>query len=315
MKRNKYGKAIKIIVASVLILLLGLLIVFLSIVNYNQVSMLCMALVILAFLLSCYSLVLHTKSSKYNSELKETKKRLKTAEKQLKGIDEQKDEFLSMAAHELRAPMSAIKGYISMLIEGDAGKISDKAKGFLGDASAITERVIRLINNMLNVSRIEDERMAYQMEKVNLSTSVQIVYNQFRIEALRKGLSFDMEIPTDIKDRVHADSDRIVDVIGNMVSNAVKYTESGSVLIKLKQTEDKCVRFEVTDTGPGISDREQKKLFKKFYRIESNVGKTIGTGLGLYISKLLVEKFKGKIGLKSKLGEGSTFWFELPLVK
>lgn len=234
--------------------------------------------------------------------------------KKLTEIDKQKSEFISMAAHELRAPMSAIKGYVSMVMEGDAGEISEKARRFLADANDINDRLIRLVNNMLNVSRIEEGRMVFQMEEDNLSHSVRAVFSQFAPEAERKSLKYSLKIPNKIKDRVLVDSDRIQEVIGNLISNAVKYTDKGEVAVKLTQPDKATVRFEVSDTGPGISEEEQKKLFQKFQRVETNVGKTTGTGLGLYISKLLVEKFNGKIGLKSKSGVGSTFWFELPLV-
>ncbi|KKQ52268.1 hypothetical protein A2865_02350 [Candidatus Woesebacteria bacterium RIFCSPHIGHO2_01_FULL_39_17] len=232
----------------------------------------------------------------------------------LKEIDAQKDEFISMAAHELRAPMTAIKGYVSMIIEGDTGDIPEKARGFLVDANAINERLIRLVNNMLNVSRIEEGRMVYQEEEENLSTVTRTVFAQFRPEAERKGLELKLDIPTSLKDKVRVDPDRIQEVIGNLLSNAIKYTDKGSVVVRLTQPNAKTVRFEVEDTGPGISKEEQEKLFKKFSRAESSVGKTTGTGLGLYISKLLVEKFGGIIGLASEDGKGSTFWFELPLV-
>ena len=237
---------------------------------------------------------------------------LKTNEK-LKELDAQKDEFISMAAHELRAPMTAIKGYVSMVTEGDTGDIPEKARGFLTDASNITDRLIRLVNNMLNVSRIEEGRIVYQEETEHLSSVIQSVFNQFVPEAQRKGLEFKLDIPSQVKDTVKVDPDRVQEVLGNLISNAIKYTDSGSVLVKLSQPNEKAILCEVIDTGPGVSEEEQQKLFQKFQRAESTIGKTTGTGLGLYISKLLVEKFGGKIGLKSKPGEGSTFWFELPL--
>ena len=123
-----------------------------------------------------------------------------------------------------------------------------------------------------------------------------------------------LDVPASITDKVRVDPDRIQEVIGNLLSNAVKYTDKGSVVVRLVQPNANMVRFEVEDTGSGISKEEQEKLFRKFSRAESTVGKTTGTGLGLYISKLLVEKFGGSIGLSSEIAKGSTFWFELPLV-
>lgn len=235
-------------------------------------------------------------------------------QKKIESVQRQKDEFVSMAAHELRAPMTAIKGYVSMVIEGDTGDIPEKARGFLADANNINDRLIRLVNNMLNVSRIEEGRMLYQVEDENLSGVVRAVFSQFTPEAQRKGLEYKLEIPTTIYDKVEVDPDRIQEVIGNLISNAVKYTDSGSIIVKLDQPNKGYVRCEVIDTGIGISKEEQSKLFQKFQRVESNVGKTTGTGLGLYICKLLVERFGGEIGIESETGKGSSFWFELPVV-
>ncbi len=239
---------------------------------------------------------------------------LQTLTDKLKFIDKQKDEFLSMAAHELRAPMTAIKGYVSMVLEGDTGEIPEKARSFLADTSDITDRLIRLVNNMLNVGRIEEGRMTYQQEEEHLSVPIESVFNQFTPEAERKKLNYTLEIPNQLRDKVSVDPDRIQEVVGNFISNAIKYTNEGFVKVVMSQPDPKTVRVEVVDSGTGIAPEEQTNLFQKFYRVESNVGKTTGTGLGLYISKLLVEKFKGKIGIISDLGKGSTFWFELPLV-
>src|SRR3989344_6095224 len=244
----------------------------------------------------------------------EQKEKLAELNQRLKQLNAQKDEFISMAAHELSAPMTAIKGYVSMVMEGDTGDIPEKARGFLADANNITDRLVRLVNNMFNVSRIEEGRMVYQIEEENLSRVVTAVFNQFAPELERKGLKYDLEIPSELKDKVRVDPDRVQEVIGNLLSNAVKYTDKGFVKVKLVQPTSKTVRVEVSDSGSGISLVEQKKLFQKFYRVETNVGKTTGTGLGLYISRLLVEKFSGLIGIESQEGKGSNFWFELPIL-
>jgi signal transduction histidine kinase len=250
------------------------------------------------------------------SVIKEVQQREKLEEltQKLKEIDKQKDEFVSMAAHELRTPMTAIKGYLSMVMEGDTGDIPEKARGFLADANSINERLIRLVNNMLNVNRMEEGRIVYQLEDESLARITQTVFHQFIPEAERKGLKFVLKIPNHIKDTVNVDIDKVDEVIGNFISNAVKYTEEGTIEVAMSQPDINTVKLEVKDTGPGISKEEQQKLFRKFYRVESNVGKTTGTGLGLYISKMLIEKFGGKIGVESDTGKGCNFWFELPVV-
>jgi len=229
--------------------------------------------------------------------------------------DQQKEEFISLVAHEFRAPLTAIKGYLSMILEGDAGKVSDKARGFIADALTVNERLVRLVNNMLNVSRIEKGKLLFQLEKINLSRIARGAIDNFRAEADRKGLNFALEIPARVKDLIEVDVDKINEVVANLVSNAVKYTDKGFVKIKVLTLDEGWIRLEVIDSGPGISKEEQKLLFRKFYRVESTAGKTVGTGLGLYICKLLIEKFNGKIGVESDVGRGSNFWFELPLAK
>jgi len=250
------------------------------------------------------------------SVIREVKQRRKLEEltRRLKELDNKKDEFISVAAHELRAPMTAIKGYLSMLMEGDAGGIPDKAKEFLIEAMAGNDRLIRLVNNMLNVSRIEEGRLVYDMAHVSLSEVVKLVYDDFKPEAEERNLEYTLSIPKNLKDTVYVDKDRIFEVISNFISNAIKYTDKGQVKVSLSQANPNLIRFEVEDSGVGISQKDKEKLFTKFFRAESSEGKVMGTGLGLYISKLLIEKFGGRIGFESTLGKGSTFWFDLPVV-
>jgi len=249
-----------------------------------------------------------------NNEVKQ-RKRLEELTRKLEEMDQKKDEFLSVAAHELRSPMTAIRGYLSMILDGDAGKITSKTKEYLGDALMGNDRLVRLVTNMLNVSRIEEGRLPYDMGKINLSEVIKTVFEEYKNEAGNKKLGYKLNIATNIRDLVYVDVDRIHEVVSNLISNAIKYTDEGEVIINALNKDGSNIYVEVVDTGRGLSNEEQQKLFSKFYRAESNIGKQIGTGLGLYISKLLVEKFGGKIGVFSQRDKGSTFWFELPLTK
>lgn len=242
------------------------------------------------------------------------KKRLEDLAVRLRETDKQKDEFINVAAHELRAPMTAIKGYLSMIAEGDAGTITDETAEYLEDAIIGNDRLIRIVNNMLNVARIEEGRLVYQINVVHLTKIVNTVYDEFKLEAKDKNLGFEVTIADNISDKIKVDEDRIHEVAANLVSNSIKYTERGTVKIFVSNPMAGIVKCEIADTGPGISRKDAEKLFNKFYRAESAIGKAVGSGLGLYISKLLVHEFGGKIGFHSQMGKGTTFWFELPLV-
>jgi len=246
------------------------------------------------------------------ARLEKVTRELKTSNVKLKEFSALKDEFVSVASHELRAPMTTIKGYIAMILEGDAGKIPPKVKDFLRESYESNDRMIRLINNMLNVSRIESGRMIMDLNDIQIEKAIEEVVKDFSLEAKEHGLKLGYQRPEKKLPKVRVDPDRIREVIANLVGNAINFTAHGSILIK-NRFEDGMVITEVEDTGVGISREDQKKLFKKFSQVDV-ISLRKGSGLGLYICKMLITEFGGEIWLKSKVGKGTTFFFSLPAI-
>lgn len=245
----------------------------------------------------------------------ELRSKLEDFNQKLKNLDLRKDEFISVAAHDLRAPLTAVKGYLSMIMEGDAGKIPKKTEEFLAGALEGAEREIRLVNNMLDISRIEEGRITFVMGNVHLIDLVTEKYHEFKSTAISKDLKISLFIEKDILDLVYVDKDRIHEVVINLLSNAIKYTDEGEIKIVVGNSSSDMIKVSVRDSGRGMTEEERNKMFSKFYRAQSSAGQVLGTGLGLYITKLLIEKFNGTIGVESELGKGSEFWFELPILK
>ena len=305
-RRNFFG--VRVLATAFLVIFLGAILLVDTVLfssSFNQ--RLVKTIIFISFLPFGFTLIrsIHTAA--------EQRIELQALNQKLKQLDKKKDEFLNVAAHELRAPMTAIKGYLSMISGGDTGEIGTEATEYLNEAVNENDRLIRLVNNMLNVSRIQEGRMVYELGIIRLSQVSRTIYNEFRAQAEEKGLIFSLAIPDNIEDHVYVDTDRIHEVVANLVSNAIKYTDQGRVVISLSNPTIDIVRIEVSDTGLGLTQDEQSKLFQKFYRAESNIGKTIGTGLGLFITKLLVERFGGRIYVHSQKDKGSTFTIELPI--
>ena len=254
------------------------------------------------------------KAFEATQKLEKTTRELKKTNLKLKEISNLKDEFVSVASHELRAPMTAIKGYLALILEGDAGKIPPKVKEFLRDAFEANDRMVRLINNMLNVSRIESGRLVVHLQDVQLEPIITGVIKDFRLEADQHGLELKYERPQKPLPKVRVDPDRIREIIANLVGNGVNFTPHGGVTVKNK-VRGSMVVTEVHDTGVGISKENQKDLFKKFSQVDgARAPLKKGSGLGLYICKMLLNEFSGKIWLKSKVGEGTIFYFSLPAI-
>lgn len=242
---------------------------------------------------------------------------LEAANARLKELDKLKTEFVSIASHQLRSPLAAIRGYASMLIEGSFGKLSLGAHEAVGRIFSSSALMARSVDDFLNVSRIELGRMKYDLSEFDMCKLVETVIEEQTPIAEDKKLKLKF-----FKDKsitscdIFADIGKIKQVVTNFVDNAIKYTPRGSVTVTFSHDlKKKMVRVGVTDTGIGMSQETIKKLFAKFARADNaNKVNVIGTGLGLYVAKQLIEAHGGRTWAESPGdGKGSTFFFELPM--
>lgn len=226
-------------------------------------------------------------------------------------IDKAKNEFISIASHELRTPMTAIKGYVSMLLDGDYGKLPDVVMQPLKDISVSTQRLISLVNDLLNISRIEAGRLKVSVETFDLKQLVDDTVKSLLPIAMENKIEMTSSL-TSVN--VSADKSISAQILNNLIGNSLKFTEKGSIKVT-SVVEGDLVKVLIADTGIGISHDDQIKLFGKFNQIEdSNRGHIQGTGLGLYISKSAANKMGGDVWLeKSEVNKGSTFAFSIPL--
>lgn len=241
-------------------------------------------------------------------------KELREANVRLQQLDKAKSEFISLASHQLRTPLSIIKGYISMMIEGSWGKVNEEQKNQLEKVYSSNERLIRLVEDLLAVSRIESGRLKFDFKIVSLEKMVIDVIEEFEKIAADKGLYLKYIEPKEKIPLLKIDALKIRQVVQNLVDNALHYTTEGGATIQLKKNKNKVI-FSIKDTGIGVSAKEQIALFEKFSRGHSGVKVyTEGTGLGLYLAAKLVTAHQGRVWIKSKgKDKGSTFYFELPI--
>ncbi len=235
--------------------------------------------------------------------------KLKRANEKLKAMDETKDEFISMASHQLRTPLTSVKGYVSMVLEGDAGEINDMQRKLLDQAFTSSQRMVFLIADLLNLSRLRTGKFIIEATPTNLAEVIQGEVEQLKETAAGRSLSLNYEKPDDFP-TLMLDETKIRQVIMNFVDNAIYYTPAGGKIeIKLKQTRDS-IEFTVHDNGIGVPKSEQHHLFNKFYRARNaQKARPDGTGLGLFMAKKVVVAQGGAIIFKSAENKGSTFGF------
>jgi PAS domain S-box-containing protein len=229
-----------------------------------------------------------------------------------KEIDEMKNEFISLASHELRTPLSAIRGFMSMINEGDYGPIGPKLKRPLSIIGVSTERLINIVNEMLDVSRIESGKLLFNFSDVSISAISSDVIEHLHPLAEKKDVKLVFKKGNELS--VQADKEKLIEMLNNLIGNALKFTDKGSVTISTEKKGELGIVY-IIDTGVGIAKEDQKKLFGKFDEIKlKQAGKTTGTGLGLYISHEYAQKMGGDVWVESSTeGKGSTFAFSLPL--
>ena len=236
-----------------------------------------------------------------------------------KVLERSKDEFFSIASHELRTPLTAIRGNTALIRDYFIKKVKDpEFVNIIDDIHASSIRLIDIVNDFLNLSRLEQGRIEFKKEKVDVAGTIKTVLEELVSSAEQKKLELKFLEPKKKPPLVAADSEKVKEVLINLIGNGIKYTEKGSVTINLVE-KDSQLKINVIDTGRGISIKNQTLLFRKFQQAGESLytrDTTKGTGLGLYISKLMVVGMGGTIGLEESVEDkGSNFYFTLPIAK
>ncbi len=235
----------------------------------------------------------------------------KKAEEEIKEAAKTKSAFTSKVSHELRTPLTSIKEGIALVLDGLAGDINEEQKELLGIAKKNVDRLTRLINDVLDFQKLDSGKVKFNLETNDVNQIVNDVHKMMVLPAKNVKLDFLLELNQNLP-KLKFDSDKITQVLTNLVNNAIKFTEKGNVTIKTSKTED-AVQVSVSDTGCGISQEDLPRLFNSFEQLNSGgQRKTGGTGLGLIISKEIVEQHGGKIWVESESGRGSKFMFTIP---
>jgi len=258
------------------------------------------------------------RDARQTEDLRVLSERLAQTNVHLKEMDVTKTEFISIASHQLRTPVSVIKGYLSLLQEGAYGKLSETVLEKIDQMYAANERLVHLINNILNMSRIEQSRLEFRCSDADLRTIIADVSDEMKFKVKDKGLILECDLPPVGTAKIYTDAEKIHEILANLTDNAIKYTEKGSVRIAgrvVQEGGEDWVVLEVSDTGLGISEEGRKRLFERFYRVDApGSARQTGTGLGLFICKKFAESLGGKIVVtRSEPGVGTTFEVRLPV--
>ncbi len=248
---------------------------------------------------------------KTNEGIKALYKELEKKNVKLKELDSLKDDFVGVVSHELRTPLTIIRESISQITDGLFGDVPEKQKKYLDKSLVNIDRLKNIIDNLLDISKIEKGKLELYKEKVNMAKLTEDIASSFEAKFRSQGLDFKLELP---QNEVNAliDSEKVIQVFNNLLGNALKFTKKGSISVIVREKED-FIQCRILDTGKGIAQKNLHKLFNKFEQVGRQHGPgEKGTGLGLAIAKGIIELHGGNIHIESEEGKGSAFIFTLP---
>lgn len=246
-------------------------------------------------------------------KVEERTQELTRALNELKTLSKRKTDFISSVSHELRTPLTSIKGYASILLAGKLGAIPAEVHERLDKINRHSDELVHMVNDLLDIARIESGRMPMKKETIGLKSVIEGVLDLLAVQLKEKQIESGCSVSAGA-DSIFADRGQMERVFINLINNAIKFTpKKGKITVSCKKIDD-AVQVDITDTGCGIPDEAKEAIFEEFYRVDNSINEQVkGTGLGLTLVKRIVEAHNGKVWVKSKLGAGSTFSFTLPL--
>ncbi len=251
-------------------------------------------------------------SQALETKVQERTKQLALALEEVSEINKMKSEFISAVSHELRTPLTSIKGYASLLITGKLGVVPEAVKERLEKINTHSDNLVKMINNLLDIARIESGRVEMKMEKCDITSIIETAHDMLTPQMKEKNLRWETDVGAGVPELI-LDKHQVERVFINLVGNAIKFTpENGTITIRVCH-DPHAATIEVSDTGIGVSEADLHKLFDEFYRVDNEINQNVkGTGLGLSLVKKIVDIHKGKIWVTSELNRGTTFHFTLP---
>jgi len=244
-------------------------------------------------------------------KVEERTRQLTSALDKVQKMSKRKSDFISSVSHELRTPLTSIKGYAAILLAGSLGNLPDEIKTKLEKINRHSDELVHMINDLLDIARIESGKVDMKLENLDLKAITEKIFDLLTPQATTKNISFNSNIPDNCQS-VQADRSQIERVFINLVGNALKFTPQNGKIDINARCSNKIIQIDVKDNGFGIPEEAQDHLFEEFYRVDNKINQEVkGTGLGLALIKHIIEAHGGRIWVKSKLGEGSTFSFTL----